>query len=68
MTTTVAPQAYAHMTRNELLDHINCLVMFDATGRDTDTAMGLMRWNRVNADELNARRLSTRRIYRPVAA
>jgi len=56
------------MTRNELLDHINCLVMFDATGRDTDTAMGLMRWNRVNADELNARRLSTRRIYRPVAA
>ena len=63
----IAPTAYAHMTRDELLDHVNCLLQFDQTGKQADAAMGLMRWNNVTAAELNSRRLTPGRpIYRPV--
>lgn len=63
-----APDCCAHLTRIELLDHVNCLLQFDQDGSQTDTAMGLMRWNNVTADELNARRADPQRgqAYRPI--
>jgi len=65
--TRTAPQCMAHLSRVELLDYINQLLMFDTDGSGCDTAMGLMKWNRVTANELNARHASTSRpIYRPV--
>lgn len=55
------------MNRALLLDRVNCLLMFDQTGDDCDEAMALMQRYQIDADELNARRLSVRRpIYRPV--
>lgn len=67
-----APACYAHMSRIEMLDRINCLLMFAQRedGSDgADEAMALMRWNHVTAAELNARRASSSRpYYRPMYA
>lgn len=58
----------AHLDRNTtLLDYINRLLQFGNVGDDYDTALGLMKWNDVTADQLNTRRASARRpIYRPI--
>lgn len=55
-----------NMTRNDLLDYINCRVQFgDGTG--TAPSAYIRRYN-ITADELNARRMSPerKRIYRPM--
>lgn len=64
----VAPQCFAHLSRVELLDRINCLLMFDRDGSGADEAMGLLKWNQtVTAEELNARLADRfRPVYRPV--
>lgn len=66
-TRPVAPQAYSHMSRVELIDHVLTLLQFDETGDDCSTAMGLMRWNAVTGEEMRARRMDPNRpIYRPL--
>lgn len=53
--------------RATLLDRVNCLLTFDQTGRDCETAMALMTRHQIGSDELNARRANPERpIYRPV--
>ena len=69
MTTITAP-GLGIALRVELLDYINCLVKFatdkTATG-DVDAAINLMKWNKVDADELNARTADVNRpTYRPL--
>lgn len=63
-TTSTATQA---TDRVVLLDRINCLVMFDQTGKDCEEAMALMTRHSIDAAELNARRTGGNRpVYRPI--
>jgi hypothetical protein len=67
MSTPSTAPATLTTERAILLDRINCLTMFDETGRDCEEAMALMTRHSVTAAECNARRTGGNRpTYRPV--